>query len=200
MASKSSSTPCDNAPSAYGAKVRLRELALGHVGTASVLDCFCGLGEMHTAVWRKADRYVGCDEQEWDFTGPPRFVCNNLMLLRALDLQQFNIFDLDAYGSPWEQAMIIASRRLWGPGENGAIVLTDGSSMRTRFGGSTRSMRVHGVGLRSSDESERTALAKWVHASSVNVSAAHRAYSNGSGKGGQRMTYTVVLFEGQPTS
>lgn len=175
-------------------------MALEHVGTARVLDAFCGTGEMWSAVWRQADYYAGCDARDWDFTGPPRFVCNNEILLRSIDLGQFNVFDLDAYGSPWVAAHIIGARRKWGTGERGALVLTDGSSMRTRFGGETRGMgKPVAKNLRASDESERAALRNWIGVAGVEVMAIHRATGNGSGRG-QRMTYTAVLFKGQPTS
>lgn len=48
-------------------------------------------------------------------------------MLRAIQLERFNIFDLDSYNSPWEQAMIIADRRRVRPGELIGIVFTDGS-------------------------------------------------------------------------
>jgi hypothetical protein len=176
-------------------------LALEHVGVdeASVLDAFCGSGQMFDAVWKRAANYAGCDERAWDFTGPPRFVCDNVTLLRSIDLATFNVFDLDAYGSPWKAAAVIAARRGWRSGECGALVLTDGSSMRTRFGGKTSGMSIArgASGIVASDEAERAALASWVSRSHVRPVAIHRAQGNGSGRGGQRMTYTALLFEGQ---
>jgi hypothetical protein len=192
----------DNSGAGFKSKVKLREMALDHVGAgAAVLDCFCGTGQMHDAVWSRAAAYAGCDQRVWDFTGPPRFVCDNQLLLRTLDLQQYNIFDLDAYGSPWKQAGIIAARRRWSQGERGAVVLTDGSSAHTRWGNSLSATKpIPGTGIRVSDEVERTALRSWVASSGVRVLSVHRAYSNGSGRGGMRMTYTAVLFEGQTAS
>jgi hypothetical protein len=45
--------------------------------------------------------------------------------MRAIDLTKFNIIDLDSYGSPWEQAIIIADRRRVAPGALFDLVLTD---------------------------------------------------------------------------
>jgi len=194
---------CDNAPGARSAKVRLRELALEHVGSrmASVLDAFCGAGDMFDAVWSVASQYAGCDQRDWDFTGPQRFVCDNVTLLRSIDLQRFNIFDLDAYGSPWKAAAIIAVRRQWADGERGALVLTDGSSMSTRYGVQISGIPVSrgAMGLAASREAERAALASWISRATVRPVKVHRAQGNGSGRGSQRMTYTAVLFEGQPS-
>ena len=57
----------------------------------------------------------------------PAFVADNRRVLRALDLAAFNVLDLDSYGSPWEQAYIIARRRKLRPGERLGMVPTDGT-------------------------------------------------------------------------
>lgn len=129
-------TKTDNHPASLKAKIALRENLLGAVGAdkARVLDCFCGHGAMFRAVWHQAGLYMGCDSREWEPTDPPRFIADNRRLLRCLDLQQFNVFDLDAYGSPWEQLLILAARRRWKKGEPGALAITDGSSLKLRWG------------------------------------------------------------------
>jgi hypothetical protein len=55
-------------------------------------------------------------------------------VLRAIDLATFNVFDLDAYGSPWEQALIIAARRTLKPGERIGIVVTEGNGLNYKNG------------------------------------------------------------------
>jgi len=50
--------------------------------------------------------------------------------MRALPLQEFSIFDFDAYGSPWEHAIILCARRRVQPGERLGLVLT----LKLRFG------------------------------------------------------------------
>ena len=47
--------------------------------------------------------------------------------MRAIDLEPFSIFDLDSYGSPWVQAIIVADRRRVAPGELLGLVLTEGA-------------------------------------------------------------------------
>ena len=123
-----------NTPSATAAKVALRQHVLDRVSPARVLDAFCGGGVMYGAVWRKAKAYVPCDSARWAPGDPVRFVCDNRRLLRCLDLGDFNVFDFDAFGSPWEQVLILAARRRWGTGEKGGLVLTDGSALKTRWG------------------------------------------------------------------
>jgi hypothetical protein len=70
-----------------------------------------------------------------------RMCCDNLIALRVLDLRQFNVFDFDAFGSPWAQVSTLLSRRLWRRNEIGGLVLTDGSSMKIRYGGLPRAAR-----------------------------------------------------------
>lgn len=50
------------------------------------------------------------------------------------DLTRWNVFDLDAYGSPWRLWWIIAKRRPVEPNERVAVVFTDGASLRARLG------------------------------------------------------------------
>jgi hypothetical protein len=57
------------------------------------------------------------------------FAADNRRVLRAIDLAPFNVFDLDAYGSPWEQAIIIADRRRVAPGEMFGLVITEGAGL-----------------------------------------------------------------------
>ena len=64
----------------------------------------------------------------------------NLRLLRALDLERFNVFDLDAYGAPWDAATILAARRALAEGETVGLALTDGAMMKARLGGVAHSM------------------------------------------------------------
>ncbi|HVH77139.1 MAG TPA: hypothetical protein VM755_19655 [Stellaceae bacterium] len=47
--------------------------------------------------------------------------------MRAIDLAPFNLFDFDAWGSPWEHVAILCARRPVQPGERIGLVLTDGS-------------------------------------------------------------------------
>jgi ubiquinone/menaquinone biosynthesis C-methylase UbiE len=44
----------DNNPAAKAAKLDLRKKVLSEVRPASVLDLFCGTGEMYAGAWRNA--------------------------------------------------------------------------------------------------------------------------------------------------
>ena len=144
----------DNTAEAEWAKITIRRNVLAEVGAehASVFDAFAGEGRMHAAVWCEAARYVGCDTQF--FTDDrPAFVADNRRVLRAIDLAAFNLFDLDSYGSPWEQAYIIARRRKLRPGERLGLVLTEGTGLASKLNTMSAAMallagtRTHIIGL-----------------------------------------------------
>ena len=123
------------------AKCSIRRLVLDEVPSARVLDVFAGSGNMYRAVWRFAPcGYAGCDFR-WFMDDRDAFVVDNRRLLRSIDLSPFNLFDLDAFGSPWEQALIIAARRRVTPGEVIGICLTDGSARNMKLGGLPLALR-----------------------------------------------------------
>lgn len=136
-------TKINNHRGGRAAKVDIRERvleALTPEGTI-VFDAFAGTGVMWSAVWRRAAGYVGCDE-EWSRDERCCYVADNRRVLRCIDLGAFTCFDLDSYGSPWEQALIIAARRRpMNPGERLALVITEGSYLRMRFSKVPRAMR-----------------------------------------------------------
>ena len=125
----------DSSAAAARAKAAIRRLVLDAIGRerAHVFDAFAGSGQMHDAVWHAAASCTGCDLRF--FRDPRRaFVADNRRVLRNIGLAQFSIFDLDAYGSPWEQVIIIASRRRLAEGESLGLVLTEGAGMKMKFG------------------------------------------------------------------
>ena len=136
----------NHAGAAARAKVQVRENVLDEISRAGidgvhVFDAFAGDGEMWRQVWRKADSYVGCD-MTWYRDERVVFAGDNRRVLRAIDLARFNIFDLDAWGSPWEQVMIIAARRRVAPGECIGVILTEGSAMKLKLGGYPAALRI----------------------------------------------------------
>jgi hypothetical protein len=190
----------DNHPRTAGDKARLRELVLAEVD-APVFDAFAGSGEMFRRVWHKAPGYVGCDLR-W-FPEDPRlaFVADNRRVLRAIDLARFGIFDLDAYGSPWEQVVIIAGRRSVRPGERIGLVLTDGSSLKLKMGGAPKAlallcgMRASATGLGSShDELITRATRGLARRMGCDLVRAWRA----RGKSAARVIYLALVLEGLP--
>ena len=129
-------------PHARAAKIQLRKLVLDEIGAdeAHVFDAFAGRGEMYRAVWNVAASYVACD-QDWYSDERLAFVADNRRVLRSIDLAPFTVFDLDAFGSPWEQALIIAARRHVRPQERLGLVITEGSGLNLRFGGMPGALR-----------------------------------------------------------
>jgi len=191
----------DNAPTATKSKIHLRQLVLDRIGRerAAVFDAFAGEGHMHKAVWHQAARYLGCDQR---FFPDARtcFVADNLRVLRAIDLRPWNIFDLDAYGSPWEQLNIIAHRRgRLDPGETVGLVLTDGHNLTMKMGGMSQGLaelarvRQRAVGLhRMQDQINTRAVNRVAELLGGRVTGRWEA----RGKLASQMIYTAIVIEG----
>lgn len=125
----------NNHSAATGAKIELRRKIMTCFGeNARVFDAFAGSGMMYRHVWKSAAHYVGCDLR-WYMDDRTAYAADNRRVLRCLDLAQFNVFDFDAYGSPWEQCCILARRRRVERGELIGVLLTDGSGLNMKMGG-----------------------------------------------------------------
>lgn len=130
---KQSGKKTDNHRQSARAKVDMRRHLLVAITQPRVFDAFAGAGKMHREVWHQADTYTGCDIK-WYRDARHVFVAKNQRVLRAIDLAEFNVFDFDAYGSPWEQVTILAARRRLLPGERIGLALTDGSGLKLKMG------------------------------------------------------------------
>jgi len=132
----------DNAAAGRAAKVEIRARVLAAVtpARAVVFDAFAGAGVMFEAVWRQAADYVGCDDR-WHDDARCCFVADNRRVMRAVDLSRFTVFDFDAYGSPWEQALILAARRPLAAGERLGLVITEGTWLSTKGGVMPKTLR-----------------------------------------------------------
>jgi len=130
LSSARGSPKVDNARSGKAAKIEIRRNVLQSIGAdkARVFDAFAGAGQLYRAVWREAASYVGCDKRYFA-DARKVFVADNRRVLRAIDLAAFNVFDLDAYGAPWEQALIIRARRQLVAGERVGMVFTEGDGL-----------------------------------------------------------------------
>lgn len=122
-------------------KVGIRQRVLDEIGSQAVIfDGFAGSGLMYRSVWKDAaGGCVGCD-MRWFRDERTAYVADNRVVLRTIDLSRFTIFDFDAYGSPWTQVLILASRRRLQPSERIGLVVTDGSSFKLRLGGMPRDL------------------------------------------------------------
>jgi hypothetical protein len=113
------------------AKKDIREFVMSQIAKQSVLEVFSGLGEMYNSVWHKADDYQGIDKVKV-FDSRDTLCGDVHKLIRRADVQRFNIFDIDAYGSPYEILDYITQTIR--PCGDVAFVLTDGTNMDLKLG------------------------------------------------------------------
>jgi hypothetical protein len=116
-----------------GIKIDIRKRLLSMVDAPpSVLECFAGEGKIYAACYQGMT-YLGLDKKRIT-DGRNMLNIDNIKFLRSADLGRFNVFDLDAYGSPWHQFLVILRRRQMKPGERIALFLTDGLQIQARLG------------------------------------------------------------------
>lgn len=194
----------NNHPAAAKAKTELRRLVLEEIGrdNAFVFDAFAGDGKMYEAVWRQAAAYCGCD-LVWYRDDRLAFVADNRRVLRAVDLAHYNIFDLDAYGSPWEQALIVADRRPIAPSERIGVLLTEGSGFNLKLGGMSLALRTlaglkKGVAgaARQQDDVINMAIVGLCRRMKATVVRRWQA----TGKTGASMRYIGLVLEGEKSN
>ncbi len=190
----------DNAPGRDKAKITLRKTILDWIGRdeARVFDAFAGEGHMWKEAWREASLYTGCDER-WVCDERSAFVADNRRVMRCIDLSPYNVFDLDAYGSPWEQALIVAERRRVAPGEVIAFALTEGSGLKIKMGMYPNALcEIAGIkqstvgGSRSRDELLTRALKGLAKRMGCDIQRIQRAQS----RRGAYMAYATVMLTG----
>jgi hypothetical protein len=185
----------DNNKQGKKAKIAIRQKVLDEIGSVNtrVLDFFCGVdGKMYNAVWEQARYYAGID-MRWDFRHDERmrYVGDNKIFARHLELEKYNVFDVDAYGNPWEILEIISKRRKWELGERGALTFTD---CDIRPSGEHRVMGLrhhHGPGKWAFDLHEK-ALTAWLRISRVKQLKRYQVKMRDSGG----RWYCGVVFEG----
>lgn len=77
---------------------------------ARVLDLFCGRGEMYHGAYKgRVDEYRGVDKEKVHDTT----LCtidDNMAWVKTHDIERFNVFDLDDYGSPWDLIYLVLAR------------------------------------------------------------------------------------------
>lgn len=119
----------NNGPSEI--KAQLREYCLERISDPRVLEVFCGSGVMYDRVWNNADHYLGIDKKK--FFDKRNKMCGDAeKLVSKLDPSLFNIFDIDAYGSPYTILKMIVDRVV--PSGDMAFILTDGVNMDLKMG------------------------------------------------------------------
>lgn len=192
-----------NKPQAARAKTEVRRRVLEAIGAdqARVFDAFAGSGTMHRQVWHQAAEYVGCD-LDWYRDERLAYVADNRRVLRAIDLWPFNVFDFDAFGSPWEQCLILADRRSpLQPGERLGLALTEGSGLKLKMGSFPTALRIlAGIrreaagGSRSTDELLDRCLAGLCDRMRATVAQRWQA---GQSQGASAMRYVGLILVGR---
>lgn len=99
---------------------------------AMVLDLFCGTGEMYRAAYKdRAGNYQGVDKKQ--IHDPAICVLmNNEAFIAQRNIDTYNVFDLDAYGTPWKQ-MYLLLRKL--KRSDAVLFVTDGLVMHQKVDG-----------------------------------------------------------------
>jgi hypothetical protein len=96
-------------------KVQLRIDSLPGKNEIFVLDCFSGTGRIWNEVKERTQKNINTLSIEKESgKNKTALVGSNLKYLNVLDLNKFDIIDLDAYGIPYAQLNIIFKRKYKG--------------------------------------------------------------------------------------
>ena len=91
-------------------KVQLRLNHLPKEDNINVLDCYAGDGVIWSNVKRQSKKNISVVSIEEKKREGVYLKGNNLKFLKTINLNSFNVIDLDAYGVPYEQLRIIFSK------------------------------------------------------------------------------------------
>lgn len=134
---KTSRTKPKSHNSALSTKIELRRWLVEKLGgSPMILDCFCAEGMLWERAYDKTPRYLGLDIRQ--FNDERRtIVCDSRRYLRhsATQLERFDLFDLDAFGTPMEHLGIICNRLRLAPGKQVGFALTDCTAFTARMSG-----------------------------------------------------------------
>jgi len=114
------------------AKEKLR--FFNNIKDLSVLDIFCGSGEMYNKSWKNAKHYEGIDIKKYNendkrilHIGDAVAVIKNFK-----NINKFDVFDIDAYGSPYESLYAISNKIKIDNQKH--FIITDGIEIDLRMG------------------------------------------------------------------
>jgi hypothetical protein len=187
--------------SALSAKVELRQWlveALG--GKPRVLDCFCAAGMLAARCYAGLD-YLGLDLRQFD-DSRRTIVCDSRRFLRHADadLSRFDLFDLDAFGSPMEHLAILCSRIKLERGRKIGVALTDGTLYASKMN-HTQSGLLAWIGFivsrgrtqfRMRDDIFNSALRRSLQVAKLELVEAREGAKGAKGAG---MRYLALLLE-----
>ena len=97
--------------SSLQAKVAVRLWLLERIDHPAVLDLYCGRnGQMYRNAWKRAEVYLGTDKrQPHDLAPTLRMSAERA--IAGLNLDSYNVFDIDPYDSPWAIARKVLQRK-----------------------------------------------------------------------------------------
>ena len=191
--------------SSAGAKAKLRTWLVEQLGgKPRILDCFAGPGRMWATAYRSTELYLGIEKEPRGLEDRRRLIfCDSRRYLRhrATKLGDFDLFDLYAFGTPYEHLAIICSR-LKGlePGRRVGFCLTDGLGFNAAMNGMATGLlqyiqleRHKGTRTQSllRDEIAEAAIRKAFSEAKLSLVDARRAEKHGS----TAMRYTALLCE-----
>jgi len=110
--------PTDN--SDFEGKVQLRQWLLDQLGGVKklgVLECFGGEGHLHDACYTQAKKHMAFELRAMPHR--PTWISGDNQILLEKHVQGWDLYDLDAYASPWYMAHSVC--RLRGPGRFGIV-------------------------------------------------------------------------------
>jgi len=122
-------------------KVALRANHLPEQSPLSVLDAYAGQGIVWNAVKKISGREIRVLPVDMDLGTVFGLWGDNCVYLESLDLERFDIIDLDAYGMPYEQLAILFRRHYCG-----YVFVTFIQSDYNPYGGTPRGL-LCGVGF-----------------------------------------------------
>jgi hypothetical protein len=118
----------DNSMEKEKADMRIKYLP----DSARVLDAFCGNGEMYNRAYKgRVKLYHGIDREKIH-TPDICEIGDNINYILRKDISQFNVFDLDDYGTPWKQLYLIVKKI---PAGQYTFFVTDGLVMHQKVDG-----------------------------------------------------------------
>lgn len=193
--------------SALSAKVEMRRWLVGeltqHLGRPPrILDCFCAGGMLWQKAYDCTPHYLGLDVRLFD-DARQTIVTDSRRYLRHADvkLEAFDLFDLDAFGSPLEHLAIIAARLRLEVGRRIGICLTDGTGFNSKMNGTSKGLLTY-VGVRphkgtkvqahERDVIFRMAVGKALATAGLAMVDTRRAAKE---EGGAAMRYLALLLE-----
>uniref|UniRef100_A0AAU8AZJ7 SAM-dependent methyltransferase n=1 Tax=Dulem virus 36 TaxID=3145754 RepID=A0AAU8AZJ7_9CAUD len=93
-------------------KSSIRQQAIQDLEHVCVLDCFHGKGEIWENMHKlsKIDKVQGIEKNKKLHSCFDTLYGDNLKLLKTIDIDEYNVIDLDAFGSPFKQMDIIFAR------------------------------------------------------------------------------------------